>query len=104
MALKLTSRSAALFLFAMMTASCSSWQYTNLTVPQCVAEAKLALRDSDFTQNLRVTGAADAQTVIGEHGSYEGSIECVPGKRTVEVSGIDLAMVQLYKQSIIRRF
>ncbi|HZP77367.1 MAG TPA: hypothetical protein VFB45_14585 [Pseudolabrys sp.] len=83
---------------------CSSSQYTNLTVPQCVAEAKLALRDADFTQNLEVTGVGDDRAVSGEHGSYRGSVYCVPGKRTVEVTGLDLAMAQFYKKSIIKRF
>ena len=67
------------------------------------------MRDSDFTQNLRVIHYNDSGTVIsGEHGGYRGQIFCAPGQRTVEVTGADIKQVDYYvdyyKYSIIRRF
>lgn len=87
-----------------VAAGCSaSRQNMNLTLSQCVAAAKLAMRDSDFTQNLRVLDRGLDRAVKGEHGSYRGTVACLQGQRAVEVTGPDIAQVEFYKRSIIRR-
>lgn len=78
-------------------------QDVNLTLSQCVAVAKLAMRDSDFTQNLRIVDRGLDRAVKGEHGSYQGTVTCRQDQRTVEMTGPDLAQVEFYKRSIIRR-
>jgi len=107
----LKSDSAVFFIgCAIVLAGCSSIQQpTNLSVVECTRTARLALRDSDFAQNLRVIHYNDSGTVIsGEHGGYRGQIFCAPGQRTVEVTGADIKQVDYYvdyyKYSIIRRF
>lgn len=75
----------------------------NLTLSQCVAAAKLAMRDSDFTQNLQMLDLGLDRAVKGEHGSYQGTVICRQGQRTVEMTGPDIAQVEFYKRSIIRR-
>jgi hypothetical protein len=82
----------------------SSWQYTTLTVNECVRTAKLAMRDSDFTQDFRIVSTDDGAIVMGEHGGYKGRVHCDPNKRTVEVSGLDPEQTRLYRNSIISRF
>ena len=96
--------SAACLLAALASGCSSAWQYTDIPLSQCVAEAKLALRDSDFTQNLHITSDGDSSAVFGEHGDYKASILCQQGKRTVKVAGWDLTMTSFYKESIVRRF
>jgi len=103
---------SAVFLigWVIVLAGCSSvQQYTNLSVAECTRTARLAMRDSDFTQNLLITHYNDGSAVIsGEHGGYRGRIYCAPGQRTVEVTGADIKevdyYVDYYKNSIIRRF
>jgi hypothetical protein len=87
-----------------LAACSSSWQYTILTVNECVRTAKLAMRDSDFTEDLRVVSMDDRTVILGEHGGYKGRIYCDPNKRTVEVSGVDPEQTRLYRNSIISRF
>jgi len=103
---------SAVFLIGcvIVLAGCSSIQQpTNLSVVECTRTARLAMRDSDFAQNLHIIHYNDGSTVIsGEHGGYRGRISCAPGQRTVEVTGFDLKQVDYqvdyYKYSIIRRF
>jgi len=87
-----------------LAACSSSWQYTILTVNECVRTAKLAMRDSDFTEDLRVVSMDGRTIILGEHGGYKGRIYCDPNKRTVEVSGLDPEQTRLYRNSIISRF
>lgn len=90
-----------------VAAGCSaSRQDVNLTLSQlsqCVTAAKLAMRDSDFTQNLRIVDRGLDRAVKGEHGSYQGTVTCRQDQRTVEMTGPDIAQVEFYKRSIIRR-
>ena len=81
----------------------SSLQYTRLSLSNCIETSKLAMRDSDFTENLRVVRSADSVTITGEHGGYRGRISCFPDKRSVEVVGIDIDQANFYKKSIVRR-
>ena len=93
-----------IWLVACLLPSCtSSLQYTALSLHNCIETAKLAMRDSDFTENLRVASTADSVTISGEHGGYRGRISCFPDKRSVEVVGIDIDQANFYKNSIIRR-
>lgn len=91
-------------LVACLLPSCtSSLQYTRLSLGNCIETGKLAMRDSDFTENLRVVRTGDSATITGEHGDYRGRISCLPDKRSVEVVGIDIDQANFYKKSIIRR-
>jgi outer membrane murein-binding lipoprotein Lpp len=103
---KLSIKSVAVCLAGCLMAGCSAntAQYTNLSVSACVQSAKLAMRDADFTENLRVVRAEDGMIVYGEHGGYKGRVYCWADKRTVEVSGFDLDQTAFYRTSIIRRF
>ena len=87
-----------------LAACSSSWQYTTLTVNECVRTAKLAMRDSDFTEDLRVVSIDGRTVVLGKHGGYKGRILCDTNKRTVEVSGLDPEQTKLYRNSIVSRF
>lgn len=100
-----TIRAVAIGGAGILMASCSSsWQHTVLSVNRCVAEAKIALRDADFTQHLHVVVQSNERTVLGKHGAYKASVRCIPGQRAVEVTGWDQAMTDFYKKSIIKRF
>jgi hypothetical protein len=102
---KLSITGLAVCLTGCLMASCNNTaQYTNLSVRECVQSAKLAMRDANFTENLRVVRAESGMIVYGEHGGYKGRVYCWTDKRTVEVSGFDVDQVGFYRKSIISRF
>ena len=105
----MTSKSSitalAIYLTGCLTASCSrTTQNTNLSVSKCVQSGKLAMRDADFTENLRVVRTESGMIVQGQHGGYSGRVYCWTNQRTVEVSGFDVDQVKFYRKSIISRF
>jgi hypothetical protein len=81
----------------------TSSQYSNLSLSQCARSARLAMRDSDFTENLRTEETSRGITIYGEHGGYKGIIHCSDGKRTVEVLGLDPIQSGFYRDSIVSR-
>ena len=84
----------AIYLIGFLAASCSNTtQTTDLSVSECVQSGKLAMRDADFTVNLRVVRAESGMIVQGEHGGYKGRVYCWTNIRTVEVSGFDVDQV-----------
>jgi hypothetical protein len=86
--------------------SSSSWRAADFSLNECVHRAKLAMRDSDFTERLHVVGNAGGQGVLGRHGSYWAEIDCSLEQRTVNVAvtGPDPELTGRYKDSITRRF
>jgi hypothetical protein len=102
---KLSITGLAVCLTGCLMASCSNtMQHTNLSVNECVQTAKLAMRDADFTENLRVVRAESGMIIYGEHGGYKGRVYCWPNKRTVGVLGFDVDQVGFYKKSITSKF
>jgi hypothetical protein len=96
---------ASTLLVGCLLADCSrSSQYTILSIDECVRTAKLAMRDSDFTEDLRVVSIDGRTVVLGKHGGYKGRILCDTNKRTVEVSGLDPEQTKLYRNCIVSRF
>jgi len=76
------------------------------SVERCVERAKLAMRDSDFTERVAIYPGPDETILYGQHGGYRAQLYCTagaPGIR-VEVKGFDPAQTERYKESIIRRF
>jgi hypothetical protein len=76
------------------------------SVERCVERAKLAMRDSDFTERVAVYPGPDETVLYGQHGGYRAQLYCAagaPGIR-VEVKGFDPEQTERYKESIIRRF
>jgi len=76
------------------------------SVERCVARAKLAMRDSDFTERIAIYPGSGETVLYGQHGGYRAQLYCTagaPGIR-VEVKGFDPEQTERYKESIIRRF
>jgi hypothetical protein len=76
------------------------------SVERCVERAKLAMRDSDFTERVAIYPGPDETVLYGQHGGYRAQLYCTagaPGIR-VEVKGFDPAQTERYKESIIKRF
>ena len=76
------------------------------SVERCVERAKLAMRDSDFTERVAIYPGPDETVLYGQHGGYRAQLYCTPGAPgvRVEVKGFDPAQTERYKESIIRRF
>jgi len=84
----------------------AGWAPSSGSVEHCVEQAKLVMRDSDFTERLAIYPAPGETVVYGQHGGYRAQLYCTagaPGIR-VEVKGFDPAQTERYKESIIRRF
>jgi hypothetical protein len=76
------------------------------SVERCVERAKLAMRDSDFTERVAIYPGPGETVLYGQHGGYRAQLYCTagaPGIR-VEVKGFDPELTERYKESIIRRF
>jgi hypothetical protein len=76
------------------------------SVERCVERAKLAMRDSDFTERVAINPGPDETVLYGQHGGYRAQLYCTagaPGIR-VEVKGFDPEQTERYKESILRRF
>jgi hypothetical protein len=76
------------------------------SVERCVERAKLAMRDSDFTERVAIYPGPDETVLYGQHGGYRAQLYCTPGAPgiRVEVKGFDPAQTERYKESIIKRF
>jgi hypothetical protein len=85
--------------------SSSSWQ-PGFGLEECVRRAKLAMRDSDFTERLGVAGDAHVKAISGRHGSYWAQIDCAKEQRTVTVAvtGPDPELTERYKRSVTGKF
>ena len=91
---------------ALSGCTAGGWQPTAGSVEQCVERAKLAMRDSDFTERIAIYPGPDETVLYGQHGGYRAQLYCTagaPGIR-VEVKGFDPEQTERYKESIIRRF
>jgi|HubBroStandDraft_6_1064221.scaffolds.fasta_scaffold465895_2 hypothetical protein len=75
------------------------------SIEHCVQRAKLAMRDSDFTERFAVYPGLEETVVYGQHGGYRAHLHCIVDNPTigVEVTGFDPAQTQRYKESIIKR-
>ena len=83
----------------------SGWQPTAGSIDRCVQRAKLAMRDSDFTERLAVYPGQDETIVYGQHGGYRAHLHCIADTPIrVEVTGFDPAQTERYKDSIMKRF
>src|SRR5215831_19045798 len=74
------------------------------SIERCVERAKLAMRDSDFTERVAIYPGPDETVLYGQHGGYRAQLYCTagaPGIR-VEVKGFDPEQTGRYKESIIR--
>src|ERR1700747_3717275 len=94
---------------AVMLGGCTAegWHPTGAgSVERCVERAKLAMRDSDFTERVAIHPGPDETVLYGQHGGYRAQLYCTPGAPgiRVEVKGFDPAQTERYKESIIRRF
>jgi len=78
------------------------------TKAECVHRAKLAMRDSDFTEQLSVSAGTDGHdaTLRGRHGEYHAELDCASDHRTIDVrvTGPDPEETARYRDSITRRF
>lgn len=92
---------------ALSACTAEGWRPTPAgSVERCVARAKLAMRDSDFTERVAIDPGPDETVLYGQHGGYRAQLYCTagaPGIR-VEVKGFDPEQTERYKESIIRRF
>jgi len=91
---------------ALTGCTADGWQPLSGSVEHCVQRAKLAMRDSDFTERFAIYPGPDETVLYGQHGGYRAQLYCAagaPGVR-VEVKGFDPEQTQRYKESIIRRF
>ena len=95
---------------ALMLSACTAegWRPTAgaASVEGCVERAKLAMRDSDFTERVAIYPGPGETVLYGQHGGYRAQLYCTagaPGIR-VEVKGFDPEQTERYKESIIRRF
>ena len=82
------------------------WVPSTGSVERCIERAKLAMRDSDFTERFAIYPGPGETVLYGQHGGYRAQLYCTtgaPGIR-VEVKGFDPAQTERYKESIIRRF
>jgi hypothetical protein len=92
--------------FGLIGCTAGGWQPVAGSVEHCVQRAKLAMRDSDFTERLAVYPGEGETVVYGQHGGYRAQLHCTvgePGIR-VEVTGFDPAQTDRHKESIIKRF
>jgi hypothetical protein len=93
---------------ALALAGCTAggWAPTAGSVEHCVQRAKLAMRDSDFTERFAIYPGPDETVLYGQHGGYRAQIYCTPGAPgiRVEVKGFDPEQTERYKESIIKRF
>ena len=92
---------------AAVVAGCTAggWAPVDGSVDHCVQRAKLAMRDSDFTERLAVLPGEGETVVYGQHGGYRAHLHCVPNQPLrVEVTGFDPAQTERYRESIIKRF
>jgi hypothetical protein len=92
--------------FLLAGCSSSSVRPSALAQAACVHRAKLAIRDSDFTEQLGVAGHRGDSTVSGRHGSYHAELDCAVDRRMerVVVTGPDPDQTERYKNAITRRF
>jgi hypothetical protein len=107
MASKSPMAAAAAVACSLAVAGCTagSWQSAGASVDECVRRAKLAIRDSDFTERLAVFPREGEMIVYGQHGGYRAHLHCVPDQPLrVEVTGFDPVVTERYKESIIKRF
>jgi hypothetical protein len=91
---------------ALCGCTAAGWLPTTGSVERCVEKAKLAMRDSDFTERFAVYPGPGETVLYGQHGGYRAQLYCTagaPGIR-VEVKGFDPEQTERYKESIIRRF
>jgi hypothetical protein len=92
---------------ALSACTAEGWRPTAAgSVERCVERAKLAMRDSDFTERVAIDPGPDETVLYGQHGGYRAQLYCAagaPGVR-VEVKGFDPAQTERYKESILRRF
>ncbi len=86
--------------------STTNWRPIAYSLDECVRRAKLAMRDSDFTELLHIVDNAGGKAVSGRHGSYWGKIGCSSERRSIKVTvtGPDPALTETYKRSITKRF
>ena len=104
-----TPIAAASLAGAMALTACTAegWRPTAAgSVERCVERAKLAMRDSDFTERVAIYPGPDETVLYGQHGGYRAQLYCTagaPGIR-VEVKGFDPVQTERYKESIISRF
>jgi hypothetical protein len=88
-----------------MIGCASGWQPTAGSVDRCIERAKLAMRDSDFTERLAVLPGEGETVVYGQHGGYRAHLHCiVDAPIRVDVTGFDPAQTGRYKDSIMKRF
>jgi hypothetical protein len=104
---RLTAAAASLAVgLALVGCTAAGWQPTVGSVDHCVQRAKLAMRDSDFTERFAIYPGPHETVLYGQHGGYRAQLYCAagaPGIR-VEVKGFDPEQTERYKESIIRRF
>lgn len=108
MAAKTRTAAAASLAGALALGGCTAdgWQPMAGSVEHCVQRAKLAMRDSDFTERVAIYPGPGETVLYGQHGGYRAQLYCTagaPGIR-VEVKGFDPEQTERYKESIIRRF
>jgi hypothetical protein len=92
--------------FVLIGCTAVGWQPVAHSVDQCVRRAKLAMRDSDFTERFAVYPGDGETVVYGQHGGYRAHLHCSidnPAIR-VEVTGFDPEQTERYKESITKRF
>ena len=92
---------------ALAACTAEGWRPTPAgSVERCVERAKLAMRDSDFTERVAIDPGPDETVLYGQHGGYRAQLYCTPGAPgiRVEVKGFDPEQTERYKESIIRRF
>ena len=104
----LTAAAASLAaVVALAACTAEGWHPTAAgSVERCVERAKLAMRDSDFTESVAIHPGPAETILYGQHGGYRAQLYCTagaPGIR-VEVKGFDPEQTERYKESIIRRF
>jgi hypothetical protein len=98
----MTSLAAAVGLSA---CTATGWQPAAGSVEHCVERAKLAMRDSDFTERFAVYPGPGETVLYGQHGGYRAQLYCTAGAGIrVEVKGFDPAQTERYRESIISRF
>jgi hypothetical protein len=92
--------------FLAIGCTAGGWQPAAGSIDQCVRRAKLAMRDSDFTERFAVYPGIDETVVYGQHGGYRAHLHCIAGNPGigVEVTGFDPTLTQRYKESIMGRF
>ena len=101
-------RAAGAALVSAMLAACSSiaWRPATFSVEACVSQAKLAVRDADFTEHLSIVAYAAGTIVSGRHGSYWARIDCSAAQQAVQVAvaGPDPELNERYRNFITRKF